>query len=883
MGMSEVALSGDPEIDGVLWGVKWDASGLTYAFPASTSDYSGYPLAGISGFSTFGAVQIAAVNTIMAELSGLIVTGIASGTGATANLRFAEADFVDQDGFGNPGIIDTAVGTPPDDTFVGAYAHGDMLFNHLDFEAPVRGDYAFLTIMHELGHALGLKHGHEEQFHPNGFTLIPALPAAHDGMEYSLMTYRSAIGGSVTGAFTNEEYGFAQSFMMNDIAALQYLYGADFTTNSGNTTYTFSSLTGEMFVNGAGLGAPGANRIFRTVWDGGGTDTYSFANYTTNLVVDLDPGAFSLLADAQRAVLDIATTIKAQGNLYNARLYQGDLRSLIENAYGGTGNDSLSGNVGANVLLGGSGNDQLLGKGGVDSLYGGSGDDLLRGGDAAANTGDSGDSWLGGDAGNDTLYGGIGSDRLDGGADTDTLYGEAGADFITGGDGNDTIYGGDGSVDTGDLADSWLGGDAGSDTIFGGTGNDRIDGGADNDTLHGGVDQDIVTGGTGDDILFGGAGNDSLLSGEAGNDVINGDAGNDAIYGGSGNDTLNGGDQNDYLYGGDGNDNLSGGAGNDVWLGGDAGDDSLAGDAGNDRLDGGLGNDILDGGTDVDYVTGGSGNDTIDGGSGSDSWLSGEANDDSVSGGDGNDRIDGGDGHDALQGNADVDYITGGLGNDTLFGGDGGDAWLAGESGDDIVSGDAGNDRIDGGTGNDQLFGNDGVDFITSGSGDDLAGGGSGNDTWLAGDSGNDQLFGGDGNDRMDGGADNDRLTGDSGNDALTGGSGSDIFVFYDDASNGFDLIGDWSSGSDLMEVDASAFGGGLSAGGLTVDQLVLSATPAATQAFGQFLFETDLGRLYWDADGTGAGAALLIAELWLPTWSTRATTLTVADFIVVA
>src|SRR5207237_1723307 len=129
------------------------------------------------------------------------------------------------------------------------------------------------------GHTLGLKHGHE-----TGGVADEAMAADRDSMEFSVMTYDSFVGADGTN-FTNEQYGYAQSYMMYDIAALQAMYGADYTTNATNTTYTFSSTTGEMFINGVGQEAPGhghggaANRVFRTIWDGGGVDTYNFSNY----------------------------------------------------------------------------------------------------------------------------------------------------------------------------------------------------------------------------------------------------------------------------------------------------------------------------------------------------------------------------------------------------------------------------------------------------------------------------------------------------------------------------------------------------------------------------------------------------------------------------
>jgi serralysin len=58
------------------------------------------------------------------------------------------------------------------------------------WDAPLKGNYAWMGILHETGHTLGLKHGHED----------PALTADRDSLEYSVMTYRSYIGGSIQGA-----------------------------------------------------------------------------------------------------------------------------------------------------------------------------------------------------------------------------------------------------------------------------------------------------------------------------------------------------------------------------------------------------------------------------------------------------------------------------------------------------------------------------------------------------------------------------------------------------------------------------------------------------------------------------------------------------------
>jgi hypothetical protein len=188
------------------------------------------------------------------------------------------------------------------------------------------------------------------------------------------MSYRSYTDGP-TNALTDEQYGYPTTFMMNDIQALQTLYGADYTSNSGNTVYSWSPTTGQEFINGVGQAMPGANRVFMTVWDGGGVDTYDMSNYTTNVSINLNPGAYSITSKAQLAYLGGGHY--ADGTVFNAYLFNNDPRSYIENANGGSGNDTIIGNAADNVLNGGSGNDTLEGGGGHDTLIGGAGSDTF--------------------------------------------------------------------------------------------------------------------------------------------------------------------------------------------------------------------------------------------------------------------------------------------------------------------------------------------------------------------------------------------------------------------------------------------------------------------------------------------------------------------------
>ncbi len=361
-----VSATNNAEIDGLLSGIKWSGT-ITYSFPDSPGDYSN-PYSGgdgeptRSGFASVPTQIQAAINYAIGLILGY----------TNANIQYAGTNGADIMIAQSPAANPTAYAYYP-----GNYAPGgDIWFGtQYNFSLAKLGNYYFTTAMHELGHALGLKHSQEAGGPGN-----VALPSAHDSSEYTVMSYRSYVGASTTGGYTNEAYGYSQTYMANDILALQTMYGADYTTHSGNTVYTWNPTTGQQFINGVGQLAPGggvggsANRIYETVWDGGGVDTYDLSNYTTNLSINLNPGASSVFSPVQLA--NLGNGHYASGNVYNAYLYNGDARSYIDNAIGGSGNDTIVGNAIANMLNGGGGNDTLTGGGGNDSIFGGSGTDV---------------------------------------------------------------------------------------------------------------------------------------------------------------------------------------------------------------------------------------------------------------------------------------------------------------------------------------------------------------------------------------------------------------------------------------------------------------------------------------------------------------------------
>lgn len=377
MAVGRVGRTGDATLDGLFSGLRWLGGAISYGDPAQARDYgSGYRSDldgdGVSaqrdGFARISPAQMTAARMALdadgigakAAHAGFTVEGF---TGLRVNYA------------GSSGGGDLRYGSTTDAKTAYAYQPGEGMGGDVwlgrSGKAPVVGNYDYFALLHETGHALGLKHPHEAGS-------FGKLPEAMDSVEFSVMSYKTHIGASPTG-YSLEKGGAPQSYMMLDIAALQAMYGADFTTNAGDTTYAWRPGSGTTWVNGAAGLAPEVNRIFATIWDGGGEDTYDLSAYASDLRIDLRPGKASVFSAAQLADLGGGPNEgHARGNIFNALLYQGDARSLIENAVGGTGDDSLRGNAAGNCLEGGAGRDVLIGMGGRDLLIGGTGSDVFR-------------------------------------------------------------------------------------------------------------------------------------------------------------------------------------------------------------------------------------------------------------------------------------------------------------------------------------------------------------------------------------------------------------------------------------------------------------------------------------------------------------------------
>lgn len=184
------------------------------------------------------------------------------------------------------------------------------------------GGFGKLTMIHELGHALGLKHSFEG-------TVI--LPESVENQFYTMMSYSPP-------AFHNE---FPATPMLWDIVELQRLYNFNEDHMIGNDHHFFEE------------------SHLQALMDSAGIDTLNYQSHNGPETINLNPGYYSSINGVQNSLL-IPYGVQ------------------IENARGGGSADTIIGNEVRNLIWGNAGNDHITGRGGNDKLMGGAGGDTYR-------------------------------------------------------------------------------------------------------------------------------------------------------------------------------------------------------------------------------------------------------------------------------------------------------------------------------------------------------------------------------------------------------------------------------------------------------------------------------------------------------------------------
>lgn len=400
-------------LDALDWGVKFNKNVIRYYF------------AGVG-------------ESVMQETTDRAWTAYEKGQAAAAlneysqiaNLTFRQvnnrdnADFVLGKGFLDSGLSGKMA--PQDPAFASIMGQGWFNWNPNFWSNKAgglleAGSYGYSNFVHEFGHGLGLAHPHDDG---GTSSVFPGVTGAGDRGDlnmnqeiWTVMSYNKGWQTGPGGGSGTNGYGIVMGPMALDIAVIQAKYGANMEFATGNDVYTLVNS------NGTGTG-------YKAIWDAGGTDRIVHSG-PLSATIDLRPATLQFELGGGGYVSHV-TGVYGGFTIANG--------VVIENAFGGGGADTITGNSAANVLRGNAGRDEISGLAGKDKLFGGGGNDTLNG-DGGNDTldGGTGNDTLTGAAGNDVLFGGAGNDTLNGGGGSDTLDGGAGRDLLIGGAGADTF------------------------------------------------------------------------------------------------------------------------------------------------------------------------------------------------------------------------------------------------------------------------------------------------------------------------------------------------------------------------------------------------------------------------------------------------------------
>jgi Ca2+-binding RTX toxin-like protein len=696
-------------------------------------------------------------------------------------------------------------------------------------------------------------------------------------VENSVDQVIEAVGGG------NDLVTASTSYALNAGAEVETLS----TTNAAGTAAI--ALTGNEFGQTI-IGNAGNNFLYGNggadILDGGAGDDVIIVD-ADDQVVEAAGGGNDLVAALTSYTLNAGAEVESlstvnSGN--NAAI------ALTGNEFGQT----IIGNAGANILDGGGGVDTLQGLGGNDTYLVDSADDLVieavgdgndrvrasasyalaagaevetlsttnDGGTAAiALTGNEFGQTITGNAGGNFLYGGGGADILDGGAGDDVIIVDADDQVVEAvGGGNDLVAASTSyalnagaeveilsTVNSGNNAAIALTGNEFGQTIIGNAGNNFLDGGGGADILEGGAGDDVIIVDADDQVIEAvGGGNDlvaartsyALAAGVEVEILSTVNSGNNAAL------DLTGNEFGQTIIGNAGANILDGGGGADI-LDGGAGDDTLIVDAGDQVIEAvGGGNDLVTASTSYALNAG----------------AEVESLSTTNSAGTAAIALTGNEFGQTIIGNAGNNFLNGGGGADILQGLAGNDTYIVDNAGDQVIeAAGGGNDLVAVSTSYALNAGAE-VEILST------VNGGGNAAIALTGNELGQTIIGNDGGNVLDG---------KGGNDVLIGQAGADIYAFTTALGAGnVDIVLGFAAGSDKIALDDAVF---TAIGGLgTLNANAFVTGSAAADASDRIVYNSATGQLFYDADGNGAGAAVLFAQL------SPGLSLTASDFTVI-
>ena len=375
------SLIGNPWIDGLIHGWQWREQDqelqLDYSFIDSSSGKKSTPF---SSYAWSQEEEEIISNSLRKIEAVCPITFIRQPDNSTAEVEL-KFHLIDNKTYGSRG----GFSYPPE---AGQERSGITAFNKEFYSGKallntnLGGFYEF-TFLHEICHALGLKHPHDK-----GGLNSPKFPGIEENLAPHLNSgsyHKNSPPFTQMGYVTEPEgeeyadiprkrgYGYLSNLGTLDTATLQHLYGINKTTNNKDNIYKLP------LENKRGTS-------WQSLWDTGGVDKIDGSASAEPVTIDLRNAT---LEENKTAGGRISSVNNVIGGYVIAHDWDGkDLQSkpglcVIENASGGSNNDHLRGNHANNVLRGGPGNDGLIGGNGDDTLTGGRGKDVLKGGPGA--------------------------------------------------------------------------------------------------------------------------------------------------------------------------------------------------------------------------------------------------------------------------------------------------------------------------------------------------------------------------------------------------------------------------------------------------------------------------------------------------------------------